>query len=242
MRIHATLAPSERPAEAAVAIVVDVLRAGTTIVAALEAGYRRVLCVQDLDDARERARRLGDGAVLAGERECVKPEGFRLGNSPRDLAGPPLGESLVLTTTNGTKAIVSAAARAETVFVGSLWNLEACVAAAARAAQAAAGDVVIRCAGVRGEFALDDAYTAGRYVQELAGRLDGAERSDAARAAEAVAAAYETPYAAFAASQSARNLFAVDMGEDVRACARVGLAEAVPQVAGVEGPAVLMER
>lgn len=242
MRIDVALSPAERPAEAAVAIVVDVLRATTTITAALAAGYERVLACEELEQARDVARRLGEGAVLAGERGCVRPEGFRLGNSPRELEGPPLGESLVLTTTNGTRAVVAAAEGAETVLVGSLWNLTACAAAAARAARAVSGDVVVRCAGVRGDFALDDAYAAGRYVRELGVWLLEADRSDAARAAEAIAEAYASPLEAFAASQSARDLEAVDLGEDVRFCAREGVVDAVAVVEDVDGEVALLSR
>ena len=91
-----------RPRE--ITVVIDVLRATSTIVRALDAGYQRVLCVPDLDAARALA---GPGRVLAGERGCVRPPGFALGNSPADMA-EPTGEELVLTTTNGVPAILHA--------------------------------------------------------------------------------------------------------------------------------------
>ena len=98
----------------------------------------------------------------------MKPDGFDLGNSPSEYAaGPPLGETLVLATTNGTRAIVAAAPDADAVLIGSLSNLTACAAAAARLARDGERDMLIQCAGVEGEFALDDAYTAGRFVAEL---------------------------------------------------------------------------
>ena len=149
MRIDVAFTPGEPP-EAAVAIVIDVLRATTTVAYALTQGYPRVLACAGLDHARELAGRLGEGTVLAGERACVRPEGFDFGNSPREFAdADPRGETLVLTTTNGTRAIVAAAIRADTVMIGSLANLTACAAAAARTTRQAKGDVLVQCAGVR---------------------------------------------------------------------------------------------
>ena len=150
-------------------VVVDVIRATTTIAHAVGQGYSRVLACGDIDRARDLHGRLGNGAVLAGERECVKPEGFDLGNSPAEYAsGPPLGETLVLATTNGTRAIVAAAADAEAVLIGSLANLTACAAAAARIARDGDHDVLVQCAGVEGAFALDDAYVAGASLRSSA--------------------------------------------------------------------------
>src|SRR6185503_8054746 len=151
MRIDVAFAPGRTP-DAAVAVVIDVLRATTTITQAIDSGYQRVLACGELEQARALAARFNGGAVLAGERQCVKPEGFDLGNSPSEFAGPPLGETLVLTTTNGTRAIVAAAAHADTVVIGSLLNLISCGAHVARKAREAQGDVLVQCAGVRGEF------------------------------------------------------------------------------------------
>jgi 2-phosphosulfolactate phosphatase len=240
MRIDVAFTPGEPPS-AAVAIVIDVLRATTTIAHALEQGYERVLACSGLDRAREMAGRLGDGTVLAGERECVRPEGFAIGNSPREFAdGEPLGRTLVLSTTNGTRAVVTAATRADTVLVGSLANLTACAAAAARGARQAKGDVLVQCAGVSGEFAIDDAYTAGRYVAELRVWLAEWEASDAARAAEAIAASFASPVEGLAASQSARNLRAADLFDDVRYCARESVLDIVPAVGDVDGDVALI--
>jgi len=227
---------------AAVAIVIDVLRATTTITCALEQGYRRVLACGELDDARALARRLGEGTVLAGERACVKPEGFDLGNSPREFTGgDPLGETLVLTTTNGTRAIVAAAAHAQSVLIGSLVNLTPCAAAAAKLARQLQGDVLVQCAGVKGRFTMDDAYTAGRYVTELAVWLSEWERSDAARAAEAIVAGFPSAGDGLAASQSARNLRAAELYDDVRFCARESVVDVVARVGDLDAGVALIE-
>jgi 2-phosphosulfolactate phosphatase len=239
MRIDVAFTP-ETPSDAAVAIVVDVLRATTTIAYALAQGYERVLACGELDQARELARRVNGGVVLAGERKCLKPEGFDLGNSPREFAGERLGETLIITTTNGTRAIVTAAAHAQRVLLGSLANLTSCAAAAARVAREAQGDVVVQCAGVRGGFTMDDAYTAGRFVQELAVWLAEWERSDAASAAEAIAGSFETGGDGLAASQSARNLRAADLYDDVRFCARESALDVVPAVSDVDAGVALI--
>jgi 2-phosphosulfolactate phosphatase len=228
------------PDDAAVAVVIDVLRATTTIAYALNQGYDRVLACGELDQARALAERVNGGAVLAGERKCLKPEGFDLGNSPREFEGDRLGDTLVITTTNGTRAIVTAAAHAETVALGSLANLTSCAAAVARVAREQSGDVLIQCAGVRGSFTMDDAYTAGRFVQELAVWLSEWERSDAANAAEAIARGFESAGDGLAASHSARNLRAADLYDDVRFCARESALDVVPKVTDVDAGVALI--
>src|SRR5437763_240304 len=130
MRVHVAFTPGELT-PAPVGVVGDVLRASSTICQALASGYRRVLCCAEVDDARALAESEGP-AKLAGERRLEHIEGFDFGNSPREVAGAPAAETLILTTTNGTGLLVAAAARFEQVLVGSLLNLEA-VATAAQA-------------------------------------------------------------------------------------------------------------
>src|SRR5919206_3193973 len=156
MRVHVAFTPSEA-ATAELGIVVDVVRATSSIAQALASGYRRVLCCAEVEQARALRASLGDKAVVGGERDAIRIEGFDVGASPRELL-EPRAETLVLSTTNGTRAILAAAERCDEVVLGSLLNLEA----VARAAQARAnGDVAILCAGYKGAFAFDDAYCAG---------------------------------------------------------------------------------
>jgi 2-phosphosulfolactate phosphatase len=222
VRVHVAFTPAEVE-RVPTAVVVDVLRATSTIAQALAAGYRRVLCCAEIEEARELRGRLGD-AVLAGERRAAAIEGFDLGNSPRDFV-EAYAETLVLTTTNGTRAIVAAANHAETVLLGSLLNLEA-VAAAAREAGT---DVEVVCAGVDGRFTLDDAYCAGRVVD----LLDGG-RSDAAEAAARLAASFPTALDGLRASE---NPFHEELGDDVDWCARESVLDVVPRLARMDGPA-----
>ncbi len=226
MRAHVAFTPGEAAA-APTGLVVDVIRATSTICQALASGYERVLCAAEVEDAR--ALRDGDGVTLGGERLGVRIDGFDLGNSPREYL-EPRSPTLAMSTTNGTRAIVAAAERCDEVLVASLLNLGAVVAAAA----ARGDDVAVFCAGVKGAFALDDAYVAGRIVGAL-----GCGRSDAAEAAVRLASSYASAEQAFRQSRSGRNL--IDHGPELEAdipyCARESVLDVVPRLVGRHGAA-----
>jgi 2-phosphosulfolactate phosphatase len=219
---HVAFTPAEA-ASAPLGIVVDVLRATSTIAQALSAGYRRVLCCSEIGEARALREELGEG-LLGGERNAVRVEGFDVGASPREFL-EPRAETLILSTTNGTRAILAAAASCEQVVLGSLLNLGAVV----RAARQFGRDTAILCAGFKGAFALDDAYCAGRIVQEL-----GAERSDAAIAAALIAGSFPDALTAL----NARTYGPPGLEADIAWCAQESVLDVVPQVAGRIGPAV----
>jgi 2-phosphosulfolactate phosphatase len=223
VRIHVAFTPEEQAA-ARVGIVVDVVRATSSIAQALAAGYERVLCCAEIDEARDLRAELGDDAVVGGEREAVVVEGFDVGASPREFAASPKARTLILTTTNGTRAILTAASRCEVVLLGSLLNLGA-VAAAAREA---GGDVAIICSGFKGTFALDDAYCAGCIVTEL-----GGDRTDAAIAAAVLAEAWPSPLDGL----SARTYGPPGLEADLEFCAQVDRLETVPRFARMIGSA-----
>ncbi len=225
VRVDVAFTPAEL-AGAPVAIVVDVLRATSTISQALASGYRRVLCCEEVEQARSLRAERGEG-VLGGERGAVLIPGFDLGNSPREYV-EPRGETVILTTTNGTRAVVVAAALCERVLVGSLLNLEAVVTAA----QEGGEDVTVVCAGREGSFVLDDAYCAGRFVELL-----GGERSDSAEAAVRLVRSYPSVEEALAASSSAENLRANGLAADIAWCARESVCAVVPRFAGRDGVA-----
>jgi 2-phosphosulfolactate phosphatase len=221
VRVHVAFTPDEAAA-APTGIVIDVLRATSTIAQALAAGYRRVLSVREIEEARQLREELPD-SIVGGERDAIRIEGFDVGASPREFL-EPRAETLILSTTNGTSTIVTAAERCEEVLLGSLLNLDAVVAAARERGE----DVAILCAGYKGAFALDDAYCAGRFVQLLA-----AERSDAAVAAEVIAQAYPSPLEGL----NARTYGPPGLEEDIAFCARESVLDVVPRFAGMRGPA-----
>jgi 2-phosphosulfolactate phosphatase len=221
MKVHVAFIPDEA-ASAPTGIVVDVVRATSTIAQALAAGYLRVLCVPEIEQARALREELPD-SVVGGERDAVRIEGFDVGASPREFL-EPRAETLILSTTNGTRTIVTAAERCDEVLIGSLLNLDAVVRVAAERGE----DVAVICAGYKGAFAFDDAYCAGRLVQAL-----GGERSDAAVAAALLADAYPNALDGL----NARTYGPPGLEEDLVFCARESVLDAVPRFAGMRGPA-----
>jgi 2-phosphosulfolactate phosphatase len=230
VRVKVGFAPAEEVA-APLGIVIDVLRATSTICQALAAGVGRVVCVGEIDDARALA---GPGVALAGERDNVRIDGFDYGNSPREFAGSDPStvvtkvEQLVLTTTNGTRLLLAAAARCEEVIVASLLNLDAVVAAAR-----GRDEVAVLCAGVEGAFALDDAYVAGRIAAALGGDAD-----DAAVAAIRLTRAFPSNEAAIGAGVSAANIRRAGLDGDIPFCARESVLDVVPRVVARNATAV----
>ena len=221
MRVDVAFTPGGH-VDAPVGIVVDVLRATSTIAQALASGYRRVLCCAEIEDAR-RLRESTPDSIVGGERKAVRIEGFDVGASPREFL-EPRAEALILSTTNGTEAILRAAAACDVVLLGSLLNLDA----VAGAARADGRDVAVLCAGFAAGFALDDAYCAGRIVQLLGGR-----RTDAALAAELVARAFPDAYAGL----TARTYGPPGLEEDIAWCARENALAVVPRLSAMRGAA-----
>jgi 2-phosphosulfolactate phosphatase len=216
-RADVAFLPSELE-EAEVAVVVDVLRASSTVTQALAAGYARVHCAPSIEAARSLR---GPGRVLAGERHCIRVPDFELGNSPAAIAdAAPLATEVVLATTNGTPAIAAAAERSGLVLVGCLLNLDALLAAIP--ADAA---VTVVCSGTDGRFALEDAYVAGRIVARLAG-----ERSDAARAAVCVAGSYGDALQPLSESADGQVLRSTGQEADIAWCAQESVLDLVPRV------------
>ncbi len=211
---------------APVQIVVDCIRATSTIAQALAAGYEEVVCAGAIDDARaEAAARLG--AVLGGERAGVRIDGFDCGNSPAEYL-VPRGRSLVLSTTNGTRAILQATRESAVVFAGALVCLDAVVRAALEVAEP--GEIAVRCAGVRGAVASDDVYVAGRLILAIEALGVAVELDPLAVEARALALSYSSPLHALAASLSAQDLAGTGHEDDVARCAEVSTLEVAPCV------------
>jgi len=221
VRVDVAFTPDEA-ISAPVGIVVDVLRATSTIAQALAAGYERILCCAEIEQARALRHELPD-SLVGGERNAVRIEGFDVGASPREFL-EARAQTLILSTTNGTRAILAAASQCGEVLLGSLLNLGAVVAAARERGE----DVAILCAGFKDAFALDDAYCAGRIVQLLE-----AERSDSAIASDLVARAFPDA----AAGLNARTYGPPGLEDDIAFCAREDVLDVVPRLAGMHGTA-----
>jgi len=238
-----------------VAVVIDVLRASTTMITALASGAAAVWPVADVDEARALARRLGPRAILGGERGGVMIEGFALGNSPTEYVRDRIGgHDVVLTTTNGTAALAACAAAAETL-VGAIVNRRA-VAAAVRTLGAARGlhHAHLVCAGTDGSVTAEDVLAAGAILDAVAAdpgaaadTLDAAaERAIAAFRQLVAAAPALTPettaaalVAAFRTSPGGANLVDLGMASDLPVCARLDAVPVVPRLERTTGRVVV---
>ncbi len=157
-------------------IVIDVLRASTSIVTAFSNGCGSIYPVETIEDAKTLHTNLPD-ALLCGEREGLRPEFFHLGNSPFEYTSEVVkGKDLVLTTTNGTRAL-SVAKNAGTILVGSFVNLNAVLDKSLSIGK----DIVMLPAGRAGGFSWEDALCAGLMSHELNRRVCNLSMGDGAR-------------------------------------------------------------
>ena len=209
-------------------VVIDVIRATTSITTALAAGAERVIPARTVEAARAEAARL-DGALLCGERRGLPPSGFDLGNAPGEFDRETVaGRALVFTTTNGTAAI-EAVQGAASVRLACFRNAGAVVRAVTADAARGGRGVAIVCAGRRGRVSMDDAWCAGHLVTRLAHAVEEATLTDGARAAEALYSALGRPTAAgLARTAAGRALGAIGRAGDLRACATVDDLAVVP--------------
>lgn len=206
-------------------VVVDVLRATTTIATLFEAGLRDLLVVDDIDRARESARR--DGRLLFGEVGGLAPRGFDHGNSPVEAAGAAVaGRGAVLFTTNGTVTLCGLAGRGE-VAAGAIANADA-IAGHLRQHQR----VAIVCAGnARGQrFALEDLAAAGVIARAARSQSTVADMGDGAVLAASVAEDDERVRAFVSGSEHSRHLASLGLEADIGFALRRGTSRAVPVV------------
>jgi len=231
LEIDVRLAPALAiPRDPAVRVIVDEIRASTTLTTLLELGCPVVHIGGSIRDSRRLARETN--SLLAGERHARRPRGFDLSNSPVALRRAGVGgRSVVLSTTNGTLTLRRLAAGGP-VLVGCLRNARACGVAAVRLATAAGVPVRIVCSGREGRFALEDAVAAGmlvtRAAEAAAARGTPVELTDAARAAIDLLAAQPDLLQALADSDGGRTLRAIGEEEDLPYCAEVDATEVVP--------------
>lgn len=234
MKVHAFFtAGSVNPAEVAgsATVVVDVIRATSTMVTAFGNGARAVYPTVSTEDALRLASSMGrDEALLCGERKGRKIEGFDLGNSPAEYERSTVeGRRLVMSTTNGTRAFL-AAATADRILAASLLNLSA-VAKSASEAVAGGSPLVVICAGKEDRFSLDDAVCAGALIREVEERTGGPlETNDSAAAAVALSGAFGADEAFLRSTAAGRALVEIGHGSDLSLCARRDVYELVPEM------------
>lgn len=213
-------------------VVIDVLRATTTIVAALDAGAQSVIPCLTIEDARQRGQSLGGKALLGGERGGLPIEGFDLGNSPAEYSHDRVvGRQVVLTTTNGTKALLHARGAGE-ILIGGFANLSAVCAHLAGRSR-----VEILCAGTDGHITRDDTLVAGAMAERLTAReaWELNDQAEIARDAWLQIAGRDDalrPYRVLAAlrgSRGGRNLVAIGMQRDIELAAQIDTSALLPR-------------
>ena len=224
-----------------VAVVIDVLRASTTMITALAHGAASIVPVADVDEARRLAVQIGPAAVLGGEREGLRIQGFDLGNSPREYTADRIaGRTVVITTTNGTAAL-HACRDAEEIVVGAIVNRTA-VAEAVRRLAGDRGGVHLVCAGTDGVVSAEDVLAAGAILDAAA--ADGRDDVLDAGAREAlaffrrVAAVGDVPVALvaeFRRSPGGSNLIVLGMEADLPAAATIDSLRVVPRLDRASG-------
>lgn len=228
--VHVHLLPELAPPRSlagGLAVVVDVLRATTTIVHALAAGCPAVRFCAEIEEARNLADGLRAGrTLLGGERAGVAPPGFDLGNSPLEYtAAACKGRTLVLTTTNGTRALLRAA-QAERTLAAGFVNFSA-VCEQLRADRRA---VHIICAGTDGEITLEDTLLAGAFVDFLCDQGDIRPDDSARIAWDCFENNGRVLLPALELSGGAASLKRLGYHDDIRAAAQVDLFALVPEV------------
>jgi 2-phosphosulfolactate phosphatase len=203
-------------------VVVDVLRATTSIAVALFNGAKAVVPAVSTEEALRLAQNLErDDVVLAGERKSVRVPGFALGNSPLEFTAEVVrGKTVVLATTNGTPAF-QCVGNAREVIVMAAVNFGV-VVTKCRSVLAQHGDLVILCSGREKQFALEDAFAAGRLAKVLLpeGGLRRVQLNDGGLASLELARHYgEKWLRAMRASTHGQDLEELGFGEDIKACA-----------------------
>ena len=230
MKIDVHFTPAEiEPAVLAEAtvVVIDVVRATTSIVEALANGMRAVLPTASTEEAVKLAASLGrEDTLLGGERKGLKIEGFDLGNSPREYVGDELeGKRVVMTTSNGTPAL-RAADEAARVVVCAFTNLGAVARSVSDDAH-----VVVQCAGREGRFSFEDAVCAGHLLLRIRELKEGGLRlNDPGRAACALAERIEVSADFLRGTAAGVNIEAIGLGDDLVLCADVDRHDVVPHL------------
>lgn len=212
-----------------VVVVIDVLRASTSIATALANGARAVIPVESTEEVVNRAKAFARSEVkLAGERQMRPIPGFDLGNSPREFSREVVeGKTVLLSTTNGTTAIACLQGPRDVV-IGSYVNFSA-VLAMLRAALRGGTDIAILCAGRDRQFSLEDAACAGRFAHHAMRRRTDVAVNDAAFASMLIDRRYsDNLMRLFSASAHGRALSEAGYGDDLADCAAIDSYPIIP--------------
>jgi 2-phosphosulfolactate phosphatase len=210
-------------------IIVDVLRASTTVATALGNGAKTVIPLEGPDEVITRSKEfVRSQTLLAGEQKMHPISGFDLGNSPQAFTPEVVeGKTILITTTNGTRALLGVQG-ARDIVVASYVNFTA-VLAMMKVAARSNTDIAIICAGEEGSFTLEDAACAGRYVKAIPKRAESVVINDAAGASVLIEKRYGDNIAkVFKESTHGQALESAGFGDDLAAAAEVDSYPVVP--------------
>ena len=232
MRLDVFFTPSQaKPSDTTgrLVVIVDVLRASTTVATALGNGAKTVMPLEGADEVISRSKEFHRSAViLAGEQKMLPITSFDLGNSPQDFTRKAVeGKTILITTTNGTRALLGVQG-ARDIVIASYVNFTA-VLAMMKVAASSNTDIAIICAGEDGGFTLEDAACAGRYVRALPKRAESMHLNDAASASVLIEKKYgENIAKLFKESTHGQALQEAGFGDDLAAAAKVDAYPVVP--------------
>lgn len=231
MHIEVILLPRDlqsRDAAGRAVVVFDVLRATTTMTAALAAGVKEIRVFGELDAAVAAARQFNAPHLLVGERNAFKPPGFDLGNSPGAFNPEQhQGRTVFMATTNGTRAIV-AAAGARVIFLGALTNADAVAEALLPESH-----ITLLCSGTEGYISTEDVLGAGALIDSLSSRTKIHLDSDVAWMAHQLFRSQRGDLlVALSNSRGGRNVIAAGLTPDLTFCAKLNSSATVGIVRG----------
>ena len=209
-----------------VVVVIDVLRATSTMVTALMNGAKGVIPVADMGEASRISQSVDSkNLLLCGEKDGVKIEGYDLGNSPLEYTADVVkGKTLIFNTTNGTKTIKKAVG-AKKLYIASFLNLSAVV----NTLKDESSDIILACAGWHGRLALEDMILAGNIVHRLSGGSLIEDGRDAAKVAFGLYEKYHDDIpSVLGKSNHAVRLQGITGESDIDYCSRVDVCEFLP--------------
>lgn len=227
MKIDIALLPKdigEATLSDTVCIVLDIFRATTSIVTSIANGCQEMIPVLSIEDASRVASQMGS-VLFAGERQSIKIDGYHFGNSPYEFSQEKVkGQSIVMTTTNGTIAI-KATEGAYRTLIGSFLNAKAVCLEAKEYGK----DVLIVCAGTDGLFSLEDTLCAGLLVELLIEDGDMVMTDSARGALLMYTGAKDTLTETAVHSRNGKRLYDLNRMDDVEYCFRIDILDIVPE-------------
>lgn len=211
--------------ENSVVVVIDILRATSSIVYGINNGADAIIPVMSVEDCLNYADK---GCLLAAERNGQVVDGFDFGNSPFSYTAQKVaGKTIVLTTTNGTKAMRLAQERARQIIVGAFLNLSA----VCNYLKAQQKDVLLLCAGWKDNFNLEDTLFAGAVAEQL--QEDFSLADDASIAAlDLYLRAKDNLREYLRKSSHSHRLVNLNIEEDVKFCLKLDVCTAIPVLEG----------